>query len=88
MDLLGYADTVIHVCLAEKSKREIHDILRQAFVVPHKIRICPCVTDPWVRKTLGFLNAVYDNEPSHTPSGHDTNRKFPPGTSQPNCSTD
>ena len=64
MDLLGYSDTVLRICLHGKTRREIHDILRQVFVVPHKMRICPCVTDVWTRKTLSFLGAVYDNEPS------------------------
>jgi hypothetical protein len=62
MDLLGYADTVLDVCLAGKSRRDIHDILRQIFVHPTRIRICPCVTDPWTRKTLEFLGAHYSNE--------------------------
>jgi hypothetical protein len=65
MDLLGYADTVLDVCLAGKTRREIHDILRQIFVHPTRVRVCPCVTDPWVRKTLEFLGAQYSNEPSH-----------------------
>jgi hypothetical protein len=65
MDLLGYADTVLDVCLKDKSRREVHDILRQIFVYPNRLRVCPCVTDPWVRKTLEFLGAQYSNEPSH-----------------------
>lgn len=65
MDLLGYADTVLHVCLKDKPRREIDDILRQIFVHPNRVRVCPCVTDPWIRKTLEFLNAQYSNEPSH-----------------------
>lgn len=65
MDLLGYSDTVLHICLKDKSRREIHDVLRQVFVYPNRVRLCPCVTDPWVRKTLEFLNAQYSNEPSH-----------------------
>jgi hypothetical protein len=65
MDLLRYSDTVLDICLAGKSRREIHDIVRQVFVYPTRIRICPCVTDPWVRKTLNFLDAQYSNEPSH-----------------------
>jgi hypothetical protein len=65
MDLLRYSDTVLDVCLAGKSKRDIHDILRQIFVYPTRVRLCPCVTDPWVRKTLSFLDAQYSNEPSH-----------------------
>jgi hypothetical protein len=62
MDLLGYADTVLGVCLKDKSRRDIHNLLRQVFVHPTRIRICPCVTDPWVRKTLEFLGAQYSNE--------------------------
>jgi len=65
MDLLGYSDTVLHICLKDKSRREIHDVLRQVFVYPKRVRVCPCVTDPWVRKTLEFLGAQYSNEPSH-----------------------
>lgn len=69
MDTLRYSDTILHICLKDKTRREINDILRQMLLHPQRIRICPCVTDPWVRKTLEFLNAVYDNEPSHQSSG-------------------
>ena len=65
MDLLGYADTKLDVCLKDKSRREINDILRQVFLHPERIRICPCVKEPWIRKTLEFLNAERSNEPSH-----------------------
>jgi hypothetical protein len=65
MDLLGYAETSLNVCLAKKSKREIHDILRAIFVRRDRIRVCPCVQDPWVRETLRFLGAHMNNEPSH-----------------------
>ena len=65
MDLLRYSETVLDVCLAGKTRRETHDIFRQIFTYPDRIRICPCVTDPWVRKTLEFLDARYSNEPSH-----------------------
>lgn len=65
MDLLGYSDTVLHICLKDKSRREIHDILRQVFVYPNRVRVCPCVQDMWVRKTLEFLGAQYSNESSH-----------------------
>jgi len=65
MDLLGYSDTVLDICLKDKPRREIHDILRQIFVHPKRIRICPCITDPWVRKTLEFLGAQYSNGSSH-----------------------
>lgn len=65
MDLLGYADTVLHVCLAGKTKREINDLLRQIYVYRNRIHVCPCCKDPWVRKTLQFLGAQINNEPSH-----------------------
>ena len=65
MDLLGYSETVLHVCLHGKTRQEINNILRQVFVFPKKIHICPCGgLSPWTRKTLTFLGAVYDNEPS------------------------
>jgi hypothetical protein len=31
------------------------------------------VSDVWTRKTLEFLNAVYDNEPSHKSGGPEHN---------------
>lgn len=71
MDLLGYSETVLDICLVGKSRREIHTILRQVYTYPTRIRICPCVTDPWVRKTLEFLDAHYSNEPSHPRHGTD-----------------
>ena len=80
MDLLHYSDTVLKVCLKDKSRREIHDVLRQVFVHSARIRICPCVTDPWIRKTLTFLNAQLDNEPSHQLGGPESNRELPPTT--------
>lgn len=82
MDLLKYSDTVLHVCLGGKDKRVIHDILRQIYVVRTKIRVCPCVTDVWVRKTLEFLNAVYDNEPSSECLRHGANRELSAGTTE------
>jgi glutaredoxin 2 len=65
MDLLRYSDTNLDICLKDKSRREINDILRQVYRYPNRIRICPCVTSSWVRETLRFLGAVYSNEPSH-----------------------
>ena len=65
MDLLGYSETVLHVCLHGKTREEVNNTIRQVFVFPQKIRICPCGgLSPWTRKTLAFLGAVYDNEPS------------------------
>jgi hypothetical protein len=62
MDLLGYSHTILNVCFKNKPRREIHDVLRQIFVHPMRVRVCPCVQDPWVRKTLEFLGAQYSNE--------------------------
>lgn len=83
MDLLGYSDTVLHVCLYGKERRAIHDILRQVYVFPNKVRICPCgELSPWVRKTLAFLGAVYDNEPSRECARHGPNRELPAGAQE------
>jgi len=65
MDLIRYSDTVLDVCLKDKTRREIHDILRQIFEYRDRIRICPCVTNVWTRETLRFLGARMNNEPSH-----------------------
>ena len=66
MDLLRYSETKLHVCLANKERREINDILRQIYNYPDRILICPCVQqNVWIRKTLEFLDAKYSNEPSH-----------------------
>ena len=73
MDTLRYSDTILHICLRNKTRREVHDILRQVFLVPQRVRICPCVSDVWTRKILEFLNAVYDNEPSHQSGGPEHN---------------
>ncbi len=84
MDLLGYSETVLHVCLYGKARRETHDILRQVFVVPQKVRICPCGgLTPWTRKTLAFLGAVYDNEPSRECLRHGTSGELPAGPKEP-----
>jgi len=73
MDLLGYADTVLDVCLTGKSKREVHDILRQIYIRRTRIRVCPCCQDPWVRKTLEFLGAQINNESSNKSCGSQSN---------------
>ena len=69
MDLLRYSDTKLNVCLKEKSRREINDILRQIYIHPEKICICSCVHQQdeliWIRKTLHFLNAEISNESTH-----------------------
>jgi hypothetical protein len=65
MDLLRYSETQLDICLKDKTRREIHDILRQIYIHPNRIRICPCVKEGWIRKSLTFLGAVYNNEPSH-----------------------
>lgn len=65
MDLLRYSETVLTICVKDKPRREIHDILRQVFLVPTRIRLCPCVTDVWVRKTFLNLGGQFNNEPSH-----------------------
>ena len=88
MDLLGYSDTVLHVCLHGKTRQATHDILRQVFVFPQKVRICPCVTDVWVRKTLAFLGAVYDNEPSRDCLRHGARRELSAGAQEPTGSGD
>ncbi len=69
MDLLRYSETRLNVCFRDKTRREMYDILRQVAVYPERISICPCVADPWIRKTLAFLRAQYSNEPSHRESG-------------------
>ena len=68
MDLLGYSDTVLEVCLKDKTKRELHDLFRQIFLHNAKVRVCPCVlttTDVWLWKVLQFLRPNYSNELTH-----------------------
>ena len=68
MDLLGYSDARVDVCLVGKPRRELHDILRQVYLHPAKIRVCPCVlttTDVWLWKVLQFLRPNYSNEFTH-----------------------
>jgi hypothetical protein len=65
MDLLRYSDTVLTVCLKDKTRRETHDILRQIYEFPTRIHVCPCATTVWTRETLRFLGAYINNEPSH-----------------------
>lgn len=77
MDLLNYSETVLRVCLKDKTRREIHDLLRQIYIHPTRILICPCQppSSPWVRHTLAFLDARYSNEPSHQQDGPGSNRE-------------
>jgi hypothetical protein len=72
MDLLRYSDTHLRICLKTKTKREIHDVLRQAFVHPTRMAVCDCVEDPWVRKTLEFLGVTLYNESSRQHVGQDS----------------
>lgn len=68
MDLLGYSDTVLELCLKDKSKRELHDIFRHIYMHRSKIRVCPCVletNDVWLWKVLQFLRPNYSNEFTH-----------------------
>ncbi len=64
-DLLKYSSVVQNVCLKNLTRRQAHDVVRQAFAYPDRIRICPCSANPWVRDTLVFLGASLHNEPSH-----------------------
>lgn len=51
-----------------KSEEEVNEILRQVYNHKESIRICPCIRkkgNPWVRESLRFLNATFDNEVSH-----------------------
>jgi len=68
MDLLGYADTVVDVCLVGTPRRDLHDLFRQIYLHPAKIRVCPCVlktADVWVWRVLQFLRPTYSNECTH-----------------------
>ena len=64
MDLLRYSETKLEICLKGKTKREIHDLLRQAFVHPTRVVVCGCTQDAWARKTLAFLGIELYNESS------------------------
>ncbi len=64
-DLLKYPDVVQTICLKHLTRRQYHDVLRQVFVYPNRIRVCACSIDPWARETLVFLGAILHNEPSH-----------------------
>jgi hypothetical protein len=68
MDLLGYSDTSLEICLKDKPRREVQDILRQVYLHPTKLRICPCVrqtADLWLWTSLEFLHPTYSNELTH-----------------------
>ena len=68
MDLLGYSDARVDVCLVGLPRRELHDTLRQVYLHPTKLRICPCVrktTDLWLWTSLEFLHPTYSNELTH-----------------------
>ena len=69
ISLLKYQDTTLDVCFRNLTRRQMHDVLRAIYVYPTRIRVCPCVTDPWIRQVLTFLNAIINNEPSHQPDG-------------------
>jgi hypothetical protein len=69
MDLLRYPETILTVCFKDKTRQEIYDNLRLISVYRDRVRVCPCVKEPWVRQSLVFLDAQLNNEPSHQPNG-------------------
>jgi hypothetical protein len=69
ISLLKYHDTTLDVCFRDLTRRQMYDILRAIYVYPTRIHVCPCVTDPWIRQVLTFLNAHLNNEPSHRSDG-------------------
>ena len=69
ISVLKYHDTTLDVCFRDLQRRQMYDLLRAIYVYPTRIRVCPCVTDPWIRQVLTFLNAQMNNEPSHRSDG-------------------
>lgn len=63
-DLLRYSETRLDVCTRGWTRRQVHDLVRQVLNHRDRIRVCPCLEDPWARETLRFLGAVFNNEPS------------------------
>ena len=63
-DLLRYSETLLDVCAYGWTRRQIHDLVRQVMNYPTRIRVCPCLDDPWARETLRFLGVVWNNESS------------------------
>ena len=72
MDLLRYSETKLEVCFRNKTKREIHDVLRAAACHPTQVVVCGCTQDAWARKTLTFLGVRINNESSGKHLGQDT----------------
>ena len=58
-DLLRYSDSLQVVCTKNFTRRQLHDLERYVFAYPSKIRVCPCVTNPWIKTTLSFLNVQW-----------------------------
>lgn len=77
-DLLRYSETRLDVCTQGWARRQLHDLVRQVLNYPARIRICPCLEDPWVRETLCFLGAVFNNESS---CQHERGGGLPPASS-------
>ena len=68
MDLLGYSDTVVDICLVNKPRREVQTLLRHLYRHPTKLRVCPCVrgtADVWLWTSLAFLRPTYSNDITH-----------------------
>jgi hypothetical protein len=58
-DLLKYSETQLNVCTAGFTRRQIHDVVRQAYVYPQRITVCNCIKDPWSKDILSFLGAQW-----------------------------
>lgn len=63
-DLLKYSDTQMDVCTHGWTRRQQHDLIRQVMNYGHRIYVCPCVEERWVRDTLQFLGVRWNNESS------------------------
>ena len=58
-DLLRYSETKLNVCTSGFTRRQIHDVVRQAYNYRERIVVCDCLKDVWSRDILAFLGAQW-----------------------------
>jgi hypothetical protein len=61
VDLLKYSETSLIVCTHGFTRRQIHDVVRQAYNYPKRVNVCPCITDPWCCDILRELRVLHQS---------------------------
>ena len=75
-DLLKYSETSLNICTHGFTRRQIHDIVRQAYNYPKRVSVCPCITDPWSRDIFRDLRVLHQSNEACRTNRSEPNREF------------